>query len=83
MYWIQPGMLLHAALIYVFINGYCFKIDMTLNCYVRPDRFDTLPSYPILLANGAEVHLVSNTRGTVKDIPGLSQIRSLSSFRYA
>ncbi len=57
-------------------------LDATLNCYLRPDRFDELPFEPSLKKSGAEAFLVSLLKGTLKDIPGMEVIRSLSSFRY-
>jgi len=56
-------------------------LDATLNCYLRPDRFDELPFEPSLKKSGAEAFLVSLLKGTLKDIPGMEVIRSLSSFR--
>lgn len=52
-----------------------------MNCYLRPDRFDSLPFEPVLHKQGAEAFLVSHQEGTLKDIPGIEKIRSLSSFR--
>lgn len=57
------------------------QLDATLNCYLRPDRFDTLPFEPQLHKQGSEVFLVSLVEGTLKDIPGIEIIRNLSSFR--
>lgn len=62
------------------IAGYT-QLDATLNCYLRPDRFDTLPFEPVLHKQGSEVFLVSLVEGTLKDIPGIDIIRNLSSFR--
>lgn len=59
------------------------QLDATLNCYLRPDRFDSLPAEPVLHKQGAEAFLVSHVQGTLKDIPGIEKIRSLSSFRCA
>jgi len=56
-------------------------LDATLNCYLRPDRFDSLPFEPTLHKQGSEVFLVSLVEGTLKDIPGIDVIRNLSSFR--
>jgi hypothetical protein len=40
------------------------QIEATLNCYLRPDRFEALPSSPqTLLKQGAEVFLVSHQSG--------------------
>jgi biotin carboxylase len=40
------------------------QIDTTLNCYLRPDRFDALPATPTRLEKqGAEVFLVSRQSG--------------------
>ena len=59
-------------------------VDSTLDCYLRPDRFDDLPMVPKrLLKEGLEAFLVSYTTGTVKDIPGMEIIRELSSFNRA
>ena len=58
------------------------QLDATLNCYLRPDGFDSLPSVPHLLKHGAEAFLVSlSAAGILRDIPGLDEIRSMSSFR--
>lgn len=57
------------------------QLDATLNCYLRPDRFDALPYTPNLLKKGCEAFLVSYSAGILKDIPGLETIRSLASFR--
>lgn len=57
------------------------QVEMTLGCYVRPDRFDSLPAVPRLLFHGSEAFLVAHENGTIHDIPGLDRIRSLSSFR--
>eukprot|EP00604_Paraphysomonas_vestita_P003162 CAMPEP_0174821084 /NCGR_PEP_ID=MMETSP1107-20130205/5372_1 /TAXON_ID=36770 /ORGANISM="Paraphysomonas vestita, Strain GFlagA" /LENGTH=904 /DNA_ID=CAMNT_0016037753 /DNA_START=302 /DNA_END=3016 /DNA_ORIENTATION=+ len=58
------------------------QIEATLNCYLRPDRFDALPSSPVtLLKQGAEVFLVSHQRGILQDTPGLNEIRNMESFR--
>jgi biotin carboxylase len=59
------------------------QVEVALNCYLRPDRFDELPAVPKLLKYGKEAFLVSYVTGTILDIPGLDVIRSLSSFRYA
>lgn len=39
------------------------QLDATLNCYLRPDRFDALPFEPHLLKQGVEAFLVSRTSG--------------------
>ncbi|CAE7512903.1 ddaF [Symbiodinium microadriaticum] len=58
------------------------QIDTTLNCFLRPDRFDALPDTPTRLEKqGAEVFLVSTQTGTLRDIPGLNEIRGMKSFR--
>jgi biotin carboxylase len=57
------------------------QVDATLNCYVRPDRFDALPFVPTLQNQGSEAFLISHTSGTLLEIPGIDEIRSLSSFR--
>jgi len=57
------------------------QLDATLNCYLRPDRFDALPYEPTLHREGTEAFLVSLSEGTLKDIPGMHTIRNLSSFR--
>jgi hypothetical protein len=62
------------------ITGYS-QLDVTLNCYLRPDRFDGLPNEPTLHKQGCEAFLVSLVEGTLKDIPGMEVIRALSSFR--
>ena len=56
-------------------------LEATLNCYLRPDRFDELPCIPILKNEGCELFLVSRQTGIVTDIPGIEKIRSLDSFR--
>ena len=57
-------------------------MEATLNCYLRPDKFDDLPSTPTkLLKEGCEAFLVSKFSGVIKDIPGIEKIRNLSSFR--
>ena len=57
------------------------QLEATLDCYLRPDRFDELPSLPVLRSEGCEVFLVSRQDGIVADIPGIEKIRSLESFR--
>lgn len=58
------------------------QIEATLNCYLRADRFESLPSSPnTLMKQGAEVFLVSHQNGILKDTPGLTEIRSMESFR--
>lgn len=58
------------------------QVEATLNCYLRPDRFDALPSVPnLLLKQGAEVFLVSSQSGVVTSSPGVDVIRRLASFR--
>lgn len=58
------------------------QLESTLNCYLRPDRFDALPSFPTLLnKQGAEVFLVSRQGGIVEGSPGVEEIRRLPSFR--
>lgn len=55
---------------------------MTLNCYVRPDRFDAIPSIPSSIrGGGADVFIVSTRAGRVVDTPGLEKVRALKSFR--
>lgn len=58
------------------------QVEATLACYLRPDRFDDIPSVPkVLLKEGCEAFMVSLVTGTIKDIPGIEVIRGLSSFR--
>jgi hypothetical protein len=58
------------------------QLDATLACYLRPDRFDSLPAVPKLLKSGCEAFLVSlHEGGTIKEIPGIDEIRCLESFR--
>lgn len=57
------------------------QIEATLNCYLRPDSFDTLPAEPVLLKHGLEGFLVSQVEGPVRSIPGLDQLRRFPSFR--
>ena len=58
------------------------QVDVTLSCYLRPDRFDHIPLVPNPVKNGKEVFLVSKQSGTLLDIPGIETIRNLKSFRY-
>jgi hypothetical protein len=57
------------------------QVETTLNCYLRPDRFDAVPDVPALLNHGCEAFLVSYYTGLVKEIPGLDILRDLPSFR--
>ena len=58
------------------------QIETTLNCYLRPDRFDALPEFPsCLLKEGCESFMVSYKHGEILGIPGIDKIRNLSSFR--
>jgi biotin carboxylase len=63
------------------------QVDVTLNCYLRPDLFDALPSVPTLVKRGAEVFLVAlesvvGREGShVKSIPGVDEIAEFQSFR--
>ena len=57
-------------------------MEVTLNAFLRPDRFDALPAEPILLKQGCEVFLVATCSGTLKDLVGLDTIRELPSFRW-
>jgi hypothetical protein len=58
------------------------QLEATLDCYLRPDRFDALAARPeLLLKQGAEVFLVSSAAGVVESYPGIDDIRRLSSFR--
>jgi biotin carboxylase len=57
------------------------QIEATLNCFLRPELFDTLPSVPTVSSHGMEVFLFSNQAGTVKSIPALDTIRELRSVR--
>ena len=57
------------------------QLEATLNCYLRPDRFDELPFRPVLKNEGCELFLVSSQTGVVSDIPGIEKIRSLGSFK--
>lgn len=57
------------------------QVETTLNCFLRPDRFDTLPYEPTLLSHGLEAFLVSHHTGNVVEIPGLDTVRDLPSFR--
>ena len=57
------------------------QLDATLNCYLRPDRFDALPLEPTLVKAGCEAFMVSYYKGILKDVPGLDVIRGLKSFR--
>eukprot|EP01038_Epipyxis_sp_PR26KG_P011809 gene11809-15803_t len=58
------------------------QLDATLNCYLRPDRFDSLPSEPKLIHHGCEAFLVSYSEGILQDMQaGMNIIRNLQSFR--
>ena len=57
------------------------QLEGALSCYLRPDRFDALPFEPSPHKHGCEAFLVSYQSGTIKDIPGLDEIRGFSSFR--
>jgi hypothetical protein len=57
------------------------QLDATLNCYLRPDRFEALPFFPTPVKQGCEAFLVSYANGTLRDIPGLDEIRDFKSFR--
>jgi len=79
-YSITNNIITFIIIIIITTKGYTM-LDATLNCYLRPDRFDELPFYPSLKKAGAEAFLVSIMKGTLKDIPGMEVIRSLASFR--
>jgi biotin carboxylase len=57
------------------------QVEATLDCYLRPDRFDALPPVPALKAFGAECFLVSFQAGRLVDMPGMDRLRNLASFR--
>ena len=57
------------------------QLDATLSCYLRPDRFDSIPPLPTLLKQGREVFIVSKQTGILMDIPGIDVLRGLKSFR--
>jgi hypothetical protein len=57
------------------------QLDVTLSCYLRPDRFDMIPYVPTLLRHGREAYFVSKQKGVLIDIPGLATLRELKSFR--
>ena len=58
------------------------QLEATLNCYLRPDRFDAIPFEPsVLLKEGCEAFLVSMHSGMLRDIPGVETIRNMRSFR--
>ena len=57
------------------------QIDVTLDCYIRPDEFDKLPeSSDTMIRYGREVFLVARENGKIKAIPGIDTIMSLRSF---
>mmetsp|Transcript_19940 Transcript_19940/g.32851 ORF Transcript_19940/g.32851 Transcript_19940/m.32851 type:complete len:441 (-) Transcript_19940:80-1402(-) len=57
------------------------QIDVTLDCYVRPDLFHNLPPYPTNAQHhGKEVFLVSKQAGKISDIPGLDLVMKLPSY---
>lgn len=58
------------------------QLDLTMGCYLRPDRFDAIPPVPALIKQGREVFLVSKQKGILRDIPGINVLRELSSFRF-
>jgi hypothetical protein len=58
------------------------QLDVTLSCYLRPDRFDAIPAVPALLKQGREAYFVCTQTGTLMDIPGIGLLRALKSFRY-
>jgi hypothetical protein len=58
------------------------QVSATLDCYLRPDRFDMIPDVPeTLRKQGGEAFLVSTYSGILKSIPGLVTIRNQNSFR--
>lgn len=58
-----------------------WQVEAMLNCYVRPDQYDLIPSVPRLVKHGMEAFLVSYQAGQVLDIPGIELLRDLPSFR--
>jgi len=57
------------------------QIDVTLDCYVRPDEFDKLPEFKSSMHRyGREVFLVAREDGKIKSIPGIDTIMGLRSF---
>jgi L-amino acid ligase len=56
------------------------QLEVLMNCYVRPDAFDSIPSIPKLLKHGIEIFLVNYKSGVVKDIDGLDEIVNMNSF---
>ena len=57
------------------------QIDVTLDCYIRPDEFDKLPdSSSKMIRHGREVFLVARENGKIKAVPGIDTIMALRSF---
>lgn len=62
------------------------QLDATLNAYLRPDSFESMPSHPTLKKAGCEAFLVTLNsvvkQGRIlEDIPGLATITAMPSFR--
>jgi biotin carboxylase len=63
------------------------QLEATLNAYLRPDTYDTMPKYPSLRKAGCEAFLVTLEDVVKKDglvlddIPGLAAITAMASFR--
>ncbi len=62
------------------------QVDATLNCYLRPDKYDELPMFPTLKKRGCEAFLVALEDVTgengkiLKSISGVDEIANFSSF---
>ena len=59
-----------------------FSLSLPLSLFTSFHRFEALPSMPVPTKHGCEAFLVSYEKGTLRDIPGLDEIRSFQSFRY-
>ena len=58
------------------------SFTVSLSLFTSLYRFEALPSMPVPTKHGCEAFLVSYEKGTLRDIPGLDEIRSFQSFRY-
>jgi hypothetical protein len=71
----------------IFLFGFCstfsFLFPLKLFPYITFHRFEALPDYPTPSKFGCEAFLVSYKHGILRDIPGLEEMRSFKSFRYA
>ncbi len=57
------------------------SVEMTLNCYLRPDVYDSIDLVPRrLLKQGIDAYVMSQQSGLIMEMPGLDVIRALPSF---